>query len=92
MNTKMLSIEEIIKLLSALIGSTEPQADSALDYKIDENVKKVVDVANWCLVTLYETAKHRKSPYGSARDIGERAYAAILEYEDWTAEVEDELA
>lgn len=83
---------EITKLLNLLVGDTEPVADSALDHQIEDNVKVLIDVVNWCLDGLYDTARHRKSDYGSQRDVGERAYAALLEWEEWLRGVEEELA
>ena len=84
--------DEIIKILNALIGMTEPTADSALDEKVEENLKVLIDVANWCLDGMYYSARHRKSEYGSARAIGERAYAAMLDWKGWLKDVEEELA
>lgn len=86
------SSNEIEKLLDALIGNTEPVADSAIDERVKENLMNLIDVVNWCLDGVYDAARHRKSPYGSQRAIGERAYAAMLEWKDWLENVEDELA
>ena len=83
---------EITKLLNLLIGGTEPVEDSSIDAKVMDNVKTLIDVVNWCFDGLYDTARHRKSPYGSAMDIGERAYSALLEWEEWIRGVEEELA
>ena len=84
--------KEIAKIIDTLIGSTEPVADSAIDEKVNRNLMVLIDVINWCLDGVYDAARHRKSPYGSQRDVGERAYAAMLEWKDWIAEREEELA
>ena len=84
--------KEIEKLLEALIGNTEPVADSAIDDEINENLMLLIDTVNWCLDGVYDAARHRKSPYGSQSAVGERAYAAMLEWKDWLENVENELA
>lgn len=86
------SSNEIEKLLDALIGNTEPVADSAIDERVNENLMNLIDVVNWCLDGVYDAARHRKSPYGSQMAIGEKAYAAMLEWKEWLENAEDELA
>lgn len=83
---------EIEKLLNAMIGETCPVADSEIDRQINENLMLLIDVINWCLDGVYSAASYRKSPYGSQRVVGERAYAAMLEWKEWLGNVEDELA
>lgn len=83
---------EIVKIVDALIGSTEPVADSAIDEKVDRNLMVLIDVINWCLDGVYDAARCRHSPYGSQRDVGERAYAAMLEWKEWISDIEKELA
>lgn len=83
---------EIEKLLNAMIGETCPVADSEIDRQINENLMLLIDVINWCLDGVYSAASYRKSPYGSQRVVGERAYAAMLEWKTWLGNVEDELA
>ena len=92
MNKRTFDTNEITKLLSVMIGGTEPYADSAIDEGIENNVKTLIDVINWCFDGMYYAARHRKSEYQSAREIGERAYAALLEWKNWLAGVEEELA
>lgn len=83
---------EIEKLLDVLIGTTCPVADSEIDRQIGENLMVLIDVINWCLDGVYSAASYRKSPYGSQMVVGERAYAAMLEWKEWLGNVEDELA
>ena len=87
-----LTANEITRLLNALIGHVIPVAESDADREINENLMTMIDVVNWLLGYIYDAASCRKSPYGSARDVGERAYAALLDWEKWLAEVEEELA
>ncbi|MBP5465360.1 MAG: hypothetical protein J6Y13_09350 [Treponema sp.] len=84
--------QEITKLIDALVGSTFPEGDSAIDHKREENLKKLIDVINWCLDGVYDAARARKSDYSSMRKIGERAYASLLEWKEWIASVEEELS
>lgn len=84
--------KEITKLMNVMIGGTEPCADSAIDFKVDSNLRTLIDVVNWCLDGIYDAARHRKSEYRSAMDIGERAYASLLQWKDWITAVEEELA
>lgn len=86
------SYAEVTKILNALIGMTEPTADSALNEDVAENLKMLIGVVNWCLDGMRYSARHRKSPCGSARAIGEWAYAVMLEWKDWIEKVEEELA
>ena len=82
---------EITKLIDAMVGCTDPVGDSATDKTIEDNLKTLIDVTNWCLDGLYSAARFRKSQYRSMSDIGERAYASLLEYKDWTTAIEEEL-
>ena len=89
---RRMTSQEICKLLDIVVGPTEPVADSAIDSEREENLKTLIDIGNWVLDGLYCAAKHRKEPYYSSSIVGERAYGAMLEWKDWLAESEDELA
>lgn len=89
---KRMTSQEICKLLDIIVGPTEPVADSAIDVEREENLQTLIDIGNWVLDGLYYAAKHRKEPYYSSHKVGERAYGAMLEWKDWLAEEEDELA
>lgn len=92
MGERTFEANEITKLMNVMIGGTEPYADSAIDLKIDSNLRTLIDVVNWCLDGIYDAARYRKSEYRSAMDIGERAYASLLQWKDWITAVEEELA
>lgn len=83
---------EICKLLEIIVGRTEPVADSAIDDEREENLKTLIDIGDWVLDGLLYAAKHRKDPYYSSKTVGDRAYATMLEWKDWLAQREDELA
>lgn len=84
--------QTICDLLDNLIGETEPVADSTTDFIIEENVKTVIEVLNWSLDTLYMTASHKHSEYGSERRVGEMAYALLDEIATWCHKKVEELA
>lgn len=83
---------EICKLLETVVGNTEPVGDSAIDPRIEENLKTMIDIGNWVLDGLLYAADHRKDPYYSSQVVGERAYATMLEWKEWLAQKETELA
>lgn len=83
---------EIRKLLEIVVGETEPVADTNIDLIREENLKTLIDIGNWVLDGLLYASEHRKDPYYSSQKIGERAYAAMLEWKEWLAQKEEELA
>lgn len=92
MGPRKFEAKEITKLMEMMIGGTEPCADSAIDLRVDSNLRTLIDVINWCLDGIYDAARYRKSEYRSAMDIGERAYASLLQWKEWIEGVEEELA
>jgi len=83
---------EICKLLEIVVGESEPIADSAIDQIREENLKTLIDIGDWVLDGLLYAAEHRKDSYYSSQTIGERAYAVMLEWKEWLAQKEEELA
>lgn len=83
---------EICKLLEIIVGDTEPVADTRVDEIREENLKTLIDIGDWVLDGLYYAANHRKDIYYSSQKVGERAYAAMLEWKQWLSEEEEELA
>lgn len=83
---------EITKMIDDMIGETEPVADSAIDSIVKDNVEVMTNVIDWCLSGMQRTASYRKSNYESAREIGEYAYSAMLNWKEWLADVEEEYA
>lgn len=79
--------KEIIKLLEILIGQTETIGDSAVDDKIESNLKTLIDVANWCMDGVSQSASTRHRPEYSMRKVGERAFSALCEWEEWLKEL-----
>lgn len=78
--------KEIIKLLWILIGTTEAVGDSAIDNKVEINLKTLIDVANWCMDGVSQSASTRHRPEYSMRKVGERAFSALCEWEEWLKE------
>ena len=83
---------EICKLLEIIVGNTKPIADSAIDAECEENLKTLIDIGDWVLDGMLYAAEHRKDPYYSSQAVGERAYATMLEWKEWLAGKEMELA
>ena len=79
--------EEIIKLLGVLIGDVEAIGDSAIDRKIEANLKTLIDITNWCLDGIHQSSCTRHRFEGSMRDVGERAFSSLVEFRDWLNEV-----
>ena len=77
---------EITKIMDTLIGATTAVGDSAIDREIEENLKTLIDVINWCMDGLADSASTRHNYQGSMRDVGERAFSAMCEYRDWLNE------
>ena len=81
---------EIIKLLENLIGDTEAVGDTWADEKIEKNLMTLIDVANWCIDVVEQSSKTKNRPERSMWQIGERAFAAMLDWKDWlTARCEE---
>lgn len=80
---KTMKSEEIIKLLEILIGETKAMGDSALDEKVEHNLKVLIDVTDWCLEGVARASETRHRPEYSMQKIGERAFKALYEWRDW---------
>lgn len=87
-----MSSREICKLLENIVGDTEPVADSTVDEIREKNLMTLIDIGDWVLDGLYCVALHRKDPYYSCQNAGERAYATMLEWKEWLLQKEEELA
>ena len=81
-----MTADEIIKVLGKLIGATEAVGDSAIDHKVEGNLKTLIDVTNWCIDGVNQSSWTRHRPEGSMRDVGERAFSALEEWRDWLTE------
>lgn len=78
--------DEIIKLLDILIGNTEAVGDSASDDIAEANLKTLIDITNWCLGGVSQSAYTNHRPEYSMKRNGERAFAALCEWKDWLEE------
>ena len=81
-----LTSKEIIKVLDTLIGPTEAIGDSAADHAIEHNLMTLIDIVNWCLDGVSDSASTRYRFEGSMRDVGERAFTALDEWRNWLDE------
>ena len=80
--TEMTS-KEIIKVVDKLIGMTTAIGESNADEKIDANLMKMIDLVNWLLDGIADSARTRHRPEDSMRRTGERAFSAMCEWKDW---------
>lgn len=74
--------KEIIKVIDNLIGNTEPVADSILDEAAAHNLTTLIDVTDWMISQMMQTAAHSRSPYASQRKVGLLAYDALVDFSD----------
>ena len=82
--------DEIRKLLEVLVGSTSPVADTTIDDMITQNVDTLIDISYWAVQKLYCTSKYRTSPYHSSKEIGEKAYLAMMDLKEYFEDEEEE--
>lgn len=80
----------IIQVLDKLIGPTNPVGDSAVDDVRLNNLRSLIDVINWGLDGLFDSAKDRHKLEYSIRGNAETAYSAIEEIKTWCEEVLEE--
>ena len=80
--TEMTS-KEIIKVVDKLIGMTTAIGESNADEKIDANLKKMIDLIDYLLDGVADSARTRHRPEYSMRRTGERAFSAMCGWKDW---------
>ena len=81
--------QEIIKLLDILIGPVEATGDVNVDDEINENLMTLIDVTNYCLDGVMFASETRHSLEDSKRRVGERAFSAMAEWNEWLSEQVD---
>lgn len=77
---------ETIKALESLVGSVYPSGDELEDRENEDNLGVLIDVVNWALETIEDSAESRNAPYYYGHEIGDRAYSALCEWKDWLIE------
>lgn len=75
--------KEIINVADKLIGMTTAIGESNADEIIDANLRKIIDLVNWLLDGVADSARTRHRPEYSMRRTGERAFSAMCEWKDW---------
>ena len=78
--------QTIIEVLDKLIGQTEAVGETNTDHVIESNLKKLIDVTNWCLDGVSQSAYTRHRFERSMSDVGERAFSALCEWREWLDE------
>lgn len=77
---------EIIELLDILIGRVEATGNEVADEQVEKNLMKLIDVVNNCLDSVMFAAKTRHNLEDGPRRIGERAFSAMVEWNEWLSE------
>lgn len=78
--------QTIIEVLDRLIGPTDAVGETNADHIIEYNLKNLIEVVNWCLDGISQSAYTRHSFEKSVRDIGERAFGALCDWCEWLDE------
>lgn len=78
-----LTSKNIIDVVNELIGPVEPYGSSEIDAVRLENIGKLIELTSWCLDNILEASRSWDSPCSSMAKIGNSAYKAIDEYEQW---------
>lgn len=71
--------EEILKLISVLIGNIKPIGDSSSDETVKNNLKLLISIMKELQLQIDEVAYMRNSPYASIKETAKIADA----YLDW---------
>ena len=79
----MFNSREIIKVVDQLIGPTTTVGSSAFDKEIDYNLRNLIDLVNWALDGIADSARTRHRSEASMRSTGERAFSALCDWKDW---------
>lgn len=85
-----LNSDEIIKLLDALVGSTEPVGETNYDSQVYENFKTVVDICDWCLDRVLLARQYIGRPEWSMHEVGFKAQGCLQEWKEWLDQREKE--
>jgi len=78
-----LSSDEIIRVLEAMIGSTEATGETNADHVVMENLKTVIDVGDYCLDKVFLASTSCGRPEASMHEIGWTARCAMDEWKNW---------
>lgn len=87
--TNRCNSREIIKVIEQLVGPTTTVGSSAIDKEIDYNLRNLIDLVNWALDGIADSARTRHRSEESMRITGERAFSALCEWKDWIEETID---
>lgn len=83
--------DEIIRIIDRLIGPTKPCGAIELDEKRLHNLKNLIDITNWCLDGLLQSAEYKYSCADLVSKNGALAFATMFEYKTWLEEKLEEL-
>jgi len=78
-----LNSNTIISVVDSLLGDITPVGESNRDEIVMKNLKTAIDIVNWLLDGIADSAKTRHRYERSMRVIGERAFSAMCEWKNW---------
>lgn len=78
--------EVILEVVNELVGYTRPCGDTALDKTVLKNQEKLIELAYYSINALIGNASYRNRVEHSVSEIGNKAYAELIELYDMIKE------
>lgn len=78
-----LNSNAIIGVVDSLLGDITAVGESNKDEIVMKNLKTAIDIVNWLLDGIADSAKTRHRFEGSMRAVGETAFSAMCEWKNW---------
>ena len=82
-----MTAKEITKLLGVVIGPTTAVGETNADERIHDNLRTLIDVANWCLESIRTSSFTCGRPEYSMHKVGYDAKCALNEWRMWLDDV-----
>ncbi len=73
----------IISVLDSLLGDITAVGEANKDERVMKNLKTAIDIVDWLLDGIADSAKTRHRFESSMRVVGETAFSAMCEWKDW---------
>ena len=83
---RQIGLETILKVITDLIGKTEPYGDSRIDELRSENLDKLIYVVDNLLCAVADTSTGKDRSEASMQKIGNKAWRALDTWRDWLNE------
>lgn len=82
-----MTAKEITKLLGIVIGPTTAVGETNADERIHDNLRTLIDVANWCLERVHTSSFTCGRSEYSMNKVGFDAKCALDEWRMWLEDV-----